>query len=351
MKKTIKNLFTHFVAFRYLLYLEKGHNQYVPLIKRIKYLSKGFSSDKIDLYNLKANNYKNYLPDYHRRKTFQINGQYAVTLKDKNVFERLLKNSNMNIAIRKFSYIQNGNIHLNYKKENLDSLIGIIKQQKQLIIKKISGGGGKGVYILSYNNGVISLNEEELLMNELKEFVFRLDHYLIQEYISSADYSNRIYEGTINSIRILVMRGVKNNEPFIATAVHKFGSENTKPVDNVWNGGMTALVDLNTGVLQKSAYHSHNNQNIQWQSSHPDTGEEIEGTEIPHWEYVKQSVLDLTKQLNFLNYVGWDVAVTPEGIKIIEGNNYSDVNILQIHQPLLIDDRVREFYQHYNIIK
>src|SRR5699024_12609953 len=77
MKKTIKNLYTHFVAFRYLLYLEKGHNQYVPLIKRIKYLSKGFSSDKIDLYNLKANNYKNYLPDYHRRKTFQINGQYA----------------------------------------------------------------------------------------------------------------------------------------------------------------------------------------------------------------------------------------------------------------------------------
>lgn len=351
MLKKLRKTYTNYIALKYLMNLERKNNYRVSLVKKIQYLSKGFSSDKRVLYNLKANNYKNYLSDYQRRKTFRINGKYAVTLKDKNVFEKLLKNSNMNIAIRNFGYIQNGNIHLDHKQEKLDSLIGIIKQQKQLIIKKISGGGGKGIYILSYNNGVISLNEEELSMNDFKEFVFRLDHYLIQEYISSADYSNKIYEGTINSIRILVMRDVKNNEPFIATAVHKFGSENTKPVDNVWNGGMTALVDLNTGILQKSAYHSHNNQNIQWQSSHPDTGEEIEGTKIPHWEYVKQSVLGLTKQLNFLNYVGWDVAVTPEGVKIIEGNNYSDVNILQIHQPLLIDDRVREFYQHYNIIK
>lgn len=49
-------------------------------------------------------------------------------------------------------------------------------------------------------------------------------------------------------------------------------------------------------------------------------------------------------------YVGWDIIVTDDGYKIIEGNNYSDVNLLQIHRPLLADPRVRRFYLYHGII-
>ena len=72
---------------------------------------------------------------------------------------------------------------------------------------------------------------------------------------------------------------------------------------------------------------------------------------VPNWDNVKKSIVDIANSFDFLNYVGWDLVVTNEGIKIIEGNNYSDVNILQIHKPLLVDERVKKFYKYYGILK
>src|SRR5699024_5080801 len=158
-------------------------------------------------------------------------------------------------------------------------------------------------------------------------------------------YSNNIYSGTINTIRILTMRDPDTREALIATAVHLCGREKTKPVHHVWKGGITASVDLDTVVLQQHASHHSYITKIQWKETQLDTNEKIEGTVIPNWENVKSTVLNLTNELSYLNYVGWDAVVTDDSVKVIEGNNYSDVNILQIHQPLLNNKKVKRFYK------
>jgi hypothetical protein len=43
------------------------------------------------------------------------------------------------------------------------------------------------------------------------------------------------------------------------------------------------------------------------------------------------------------------VVVTEDGFRILEGNNFSDVNLLQIHGPLLKDERVAAFYSRHGI--
>lgn len=56
-------------------------------------------------------------------------------------------------------------------------------------------------------------------------------------------------------------------------------------------------------------------------------------------------LLGVAARLPFLPYVGWDIVVDPLGsLKIIEGNHRSGVTILQIHQPLLRDPRIRDFF-------
>lgn len=337
------------ICLRYLVNEERASKSKLGFIKKIKYLTKGFSSEKYFLYNFKSNNYKKYLSDYQRQKTYTINEKYSIIIDDKILFEKILKNQNLTPI--NYGIIEKGTIYIENKSINIDTFIDLIKEKNKIIIKKRGGGGGKGIFKISYLNNDFYIDDSLIYLEKLKEFIFKLDNSIIQEHIIQAGYSNNIYSGTVNTIRILTMRDPDTKEAFIATAVHKFGSEKTKPVDNVWNGGMTALVNLETGVLQKSAYHHRNNKSISWQETHPETNKKIEGTIIPNWGEVKESIIELTNNLPFLNYVGWDVVVTDNGVKIIEGNNYSDVNILQIHEPLLKSDRIKRFYKYHNIIK
>ena len=42
--------------------------------------------------------------------------------------------------------------------------------------------------------------------------------------------------------------------------------------------------------------------------------------------------------------------MTDAGFTILEGNKYSDVDLLQVHRPLLLDRTVRAFYEEHEII-
>jgi len=35
---------------------------------------------------------------------------------------------------------------------------------------------------------------------------------------------------------------------------------------------------------------------------------------------------------------------------VIEGNAFSDTDLLQTHEPLLADDRVRRFFEHHGVV-
>lgn len=344
----LQNIKYTVIALKYLITEEKNYKAEVSVIKKIKLLSRGFTSEKYNLYELYNNDIKQYLSDFQRRKTEKINDKYTILLDDKYIFETLLKDKN--IVPKTFGTINKRGIFLENKEANINLFIKLLKEQKALIIKKQQGGGGKGIYRLEYSNGNIVIDDTIISKEKFNIFSEALDDSLITEHLQQAHYSNSIYPGTINTIRILVMKDPDTNRSFIATAIHKFGSKKTEPVDNVWGGGVTALVDLETGVLGRPALHNENNKKIEWIEKHPDTQQVIKNIQIPHWREVKSSILSLTDELKNIQYVGWDVVITNDGFKIIEGNNYSDVNIIQIHQPLLKGQRVKKFYKYHNII-
>lgn len=349
IRKLAKGFRLNFSSLRYLINQERNSKSNLGLLKKVRYLRHGFSSSKYELYDFKKNNHQLYLSDFQRYKTKLINGQYSLIIDDKNLFSKLFNEYNVTTEV--FGEVQNGKIMINERRASVDEFVRLLIGKHKIIIKKYRGGGGKGVYKVSSEKGSIYLDDKLISKEELVVFLNGLSNHLITEHLEQAEYSNAIYPGTINSIRILTMQNPITGEVFIPIAVHKFGSEATKPVDNVWKGGMTALIDLDTGKLGKSAYHFENNNKIKWLPTHPDTKKTIEGTQIPNWEEVKRKVIAVANVEKNLKYVGWDIVVTDNGIKVIEGNNYSDVNILQIHQALLKDDRVKQFYKYHNIVK
>src|SRR5699024_1094334 len=183
------------------------------------------------------------------------------------------------------------------EKAPFDVFMHLLKKYGVLMIKKIHGGGGKGVYKVSYANNKIYLNNKEISGIDLTSFIKNIEDSIISEYLRQADYASEIYPGTVNTIRMLTMKDPKTDEAFFAAAVHKFGSKKTEPADNVWKGGLTAKVNVETGVLGKPALHRENNNEIDWITVHPDTLVSIEGKKIPHWNDVKSSILKLTNNL------------------------------------------------------
>ena len=202
-----------------------------------------------------------------------------------------------------------------------------------------------GVHILDHDGGGgVRRNGRPTDWSQLSGFLDTLDDCVITPYVQQAAYAQAI-SPTPNTIRMLVMND--DDGPFVAAAVHRFGTASSGPVDNWSQGGMSAAVDLATGVLGRAA--SPREGGIVWLDDHPDSGSRISGTAVTGWSAVRDGILDLARRTSFLPYVGWDVMATDDGFQVIEGNKFSDVQVLQVHRPLLTHRRVRDFYRHQRI--
>ena len=68
---------------------------------------------------------------------------------------------------------------------------------------------------------------------------------------------------------------------------------------------------------------------------HPYTGNPIQGFQFPYWEEAMDMVKQAAGKIEGMAYIGWDVAFTPDGPKIVEGNNFPGHDIYQLpeHTP------------------
>ncbi len=235
--------------------------------------------------------------------------------------------------------------------KNIDDLLEYIRKQP-VIIKPVDGLCGIGVYALEMKENKILIDNKEISKEKLSEFILSQHNSLICErIINQADYSSRLYPHTLNTIRVLTLKDPDNNEIFIAGAVQRIGTSYSYPVDNFHRGGIASNINIETGELgPAAAIFPVSNNKLKWHEFHPDTNIKIAGTRVPDWDKLKKNILALANDLSFCRIIGWDVAVTTAGFILIEGNNGSDPKIHQIHEPLLINPRVRRFCEFYHIV-
>ena len=85
---------------------------------------------------------------------------------------------------------------------------------------------------------------------------------------------------------------------------------------------------------------------------HPDTGISWEGQKLPNWEYCKEGINRICKQLSSLDYLGLDIIITEDGIKLCEINSHPDLDYAQlIGKPALSNPDVRRFFEHKGLWK
>jgi hypothetical protein len=325
--------------------------------KRLKMWKIGLLSDKYTAYDLKRNDYRLYTTDFQEIIARFINYPYSEVLNNKLIFERFYR-EHVKVP-RSYAIIDNGLIY-EYRLTNKGftepkTIIGpelekLAEQYGKLVMKPIKGAMGAGVMIVSSAGaGRLAINNKVYDTSALEESLRSLKQYFISEYIEQASYSRNIFPGAMNSMRILTMIDPEENRPFIAAAVKRFGTHKSAPIDNNAIGGIAAAIDMDTGELSKAAQFT--GKEVIWHSKHPDSGVAIEGVVIPNWAAIKEKIYSLLICFPMIKYVGWDIAEQDEGIVALEGNNHPQARLLQIHKPLLEDERVARFYRHHQIIK
>ena len=314
----------------------------------------GFLPKEYFVYNLSCNDYRKYLPQLNNIRKASINGQFGHVLGNKIMFERQIKSVIENIGhlnvIDNIGYIDDSTLksfHKDLKTGNFNSLIDFL-EKKDLILKPISGSKGSGVLLLQKKDQNYLLNNIEMNWAEIVVKLSSLNDYLIQERFVQVGFSHDIYPVSLNTIRICTMIDPENNQPFIAYAIHRFGSQDSGYTDNFSTGGISARIGLD-GKLSKGKSVDKEGK-IHTFEFHPLSNKRIFNEQIPAWENITWSLLEMIRRMPYLKHVGWDVIFSNGEIYILECNIGPGVNLIQIHQPLSEITQAWKFYKVYGFI-
>ena len=157
LKKTIKKIKKIILWYKKVL---TAHSDYkVSFYTKIKFALKGFTVNEYIWYNLKHNNYNDYISDYKRIESRNINCDYKFILDDKLIFEEIFRN-----YIRvpyNYGYISAGHIYsLHNCNLNNDNVIDFIKEKKALVLKILKG----------YEGNVYKIDAKKVSMETLGKY-------------------------------------------------------------------------------------------------------------------------------------------------------------------------------------
>jgi hypothetical protein len=340
----------------------------LSLRRRLWLWRHGFLSSAAVLYDFDEHDYRRYLSSYQRERAAWLNGKRSVAFDNKLVFHWMTEPFDEH-RVDTYGLLRNNRFHpieslqppaptdsepsprrSSGAADAAEWVTDRLRKDGSLVLKPITGGGGKDVMLCSFADGTYHVNGDERSAASFASMVASLDEYLVTETVEQAPYADGLYPDAANTLRVLTIYDEERNEPYLAGVVHRIGTDRSAPLDNLVRGGLVAEVDREDGTLSEAVRYLGAEQLV-WHDTHPDTGAQIEGKRVPGWPAVRERLLDMAAALSHAPYIGWDIVVTDEGeFTVIEGNNCSGVRVFQVHRPLLDDPRVRRFYERHGIV-
>lgn len=186
------------------------------------------------------------------------------------------------------------------------------------------------VFFLKPTDGTMGKGIEKLRSRDIGDRAGLFDRcqrerLLLEEPIAQHPALERLSPGCVNTVRINAARRRDGGVCLIGACLKCGGAGAV--TDNFHSGGIAYPLDIESGRVSGAGRDS---SSLKDYLEHPVSGVYIPGFQIPNWEAVKACVFGAMERLDSLGYVGWDIAVTPHGAEIVEGNyNWPGGNIIQ----------------------
>jgi len=134
---------------------------------------------------------------------------------------------------------------------------------------------------------------------------------LIEEVIRQHPDLAAVCPGTVNTTRVTAF--FDGEKTHILAMAQKFGRGAVS--DQMTFGGFYTMLD-DDGHAVGAGYDSHGHVHV----NHPDTGFRIADFQLPMVDEVRAFVDQVARVVPQVQYVGWDIVVTPDGPVLVEGN-------------------------------
>lgn len=198
-----------------------------------------------------------------------------------------------------------------------EQIRSFIECNETFLVKACVSTQGKNIF--KFDNKTVSITD---FLAEYQNKPYILEAYIHQHPVLSA-----VNSSSVNTVRFVAAKK-GNRVQFIGAGLRCGG--NDQFVDNFHHGGAAYPIDMETGIITGPGITLKGNNIIR----HPTTGHIMPGLQIPHWDMVLNTVRSAALCIPHIGYVGWDLAITEDGVELIEGNvNYPGTTTIQLDGP------------------
>lgn len=201
--------------------------------------------------------------------------------------------------------------------------------------KPVGGQGGAGAFLLDAGAGRLVVDGQRVGPDDLRARVGT--RYVVQERVEQHPDMAALHPSSVNTLRLTTAH--VDGRAHLFSAVVRVGTGGSI-VDNWSSGGLLLYADPASGRLGGRALYklgmAPGGSGVAVRS-HPDTGVEFDGYSVPMFEEAVDLVVRFHDDLGPLVMVAWDVAVTPTGPTVVEGNTHPDGRAMMALDPTYHD--------------
>ncbi len=180
---------------------------------------------------------------------------------------------------------------------------------------------GDGDYVHIRGAGKVAVPDVAAYMRDVTDA-----GYLLQSMMLPHEQIHDAFGPTLASVRMLVL--LSEDGPRIESTVVKIPMPDNV-ADNYWRtGNMLGAVDSETGKISRAV--TGTAMELREVGSHPVTGTQIPGFQLPDWRVATEMCKRAAATLPGLKTQSWDIALTRKGPVAMEVNWGGDMNLHQL---------------------
>lgn len=198
------------------------------------------------------------------------------------------------------------------------------KDKDKFIIKPYGGAQGQDIRVFRLPSDNKNL---KAVFDEIKEK--HPEGFIIEEWICQHPDLSNIFPDAVNCLRVITVLDHSKVDIITGGVTFSLGAE----IANGSQPSIVAPVDFEKGIISQSGASFF----TPLYEKHPVTNAQIKGFKMPCWKETLALVEKAAKHVPTVGYVGWDIAITPEGPVLIEGNTTPGYKYYQI--PAHLEDK------------